>query len=115
MSDRGRLDRLVQVSALKRDLALADLSKAALARDRSRAQLAALDRESPPTDLPALADQQVRLAYRHWADRRRAELNLILARQTVDWLARRDAAAQAFGRAEVLGKLALRHPGSGGA
>lgn len=109
MKDRDQRDRLREVSALRRDIALAELKKAALARERSRAQLAALEAESPPTDLPTLTDLQVRLAYGRWAERRRAELNLALARQTADWLIRRDTAAQAFGRAEVLEELARRH------
>jgi hypothetical protein len=113
MSDRDRMDRLREVSALKREMALADLTKAAHARERSRAQLAALDAESPATDLPALTDLQVRLAYSRWAEKRRADLNLTLARQTADWLMRRDAAALAFGRAEVLDELVRRLVRSG--
>jgi len=108
MSDKERLTRLQQISALQRDLALTDLSSAALARDHSLTQIAALDRESPATDLPALVEEQVRFAYRCWADERRAELNLTLARQTAEWMAQRDAAALSFGRAEVLDRLAKR-------
>ncbi len=105
MNGRDRLARLRQISALQRDLALAEVSRAARARERSLAQLAALDSESPATDLPAIADQQIRIAYRLWADKRRAELNLILARQTVEWMAKRDAAALTLGRTEVLERL----------
>jgi hypothetical protein len=47
--------------------------------------------------------------YQHWADLRRAEINLVLARQTVDWMEARGAAQSAFGRAEVLRQLQIKH------
>jgi hypothetical protein len=46
--------------------------------------------------------------YERWAEARRAEINLTLARQTAEWIEARDAARQAFGRADALRRLSDR-------
>ena len=48
---------------------------------------------------------RARLAHARWADARKRMLNQRLAMVNADYLARRPAAARAFGRAEVLDKL----------
>jgi hypothetical protein len=51
---------------------------------------------------------QAGLLYERWAEARRAEINLTLARQTAEWIEARDAARQAFGRADALRRLSDR-------
>jgi hypothetical protein len=48
------------------------------------------------------------MRYALWADQRRSEINLVLARQTVEWVEARQEAARAFGRNQVLQKLRER-------
>ena len=103
---RRALQPLVGISQLILDAALADLRRAADARDESLARLCDLATVPCPTDLPLAAVAQADLLYARWADARRAEINLTLARQTADWLGARDAARRAFGRADALRKLA---------
>jgi len=90
------------------DHKLAALTRAAAARDESKTRLAGLSRPLAETDLPLAAAAQAGLLYEHWAEARRAEINLTLARQTVEWIRARDAARQAFGRADALRRLSDR-------
>jgi hypothetical protein len=48
------------------------------------------------------------LVYDRWADVRRAELNLVIARQTAEMLEARSEAGTAFGRLQALQGLAKR-------
>ncbi|WP_431297582.1 hypothetical protein [Tabrizicola sp. BL-A-41-H6] len=108
MTQKSDVANLIALTALVLDQRLQQLRLAAAARDRSRRQIAALD--LPPTDhdLPLPIAGQVSLAYERWADLRRTELNALIARQTVEWMAARSAASLAFGRAEALRGLAAR-------
>ena len=108
MSGTDRLARLAQLAGMVRDLRLADLERAGRARAESRARLAGLTVDPCAADLGAIAAAQAEVRYQSWAEARRAEINLTLARQTAEWLEARDAACHAFGRAEVLRKLAGR-------
>jgi hypothetical protein len=74
-------------------------------------QIAALDHPAEPEGLDLAPAAQVALRYQLWADIRRAELNTVLARQTADWLAAREDARHAFGRAEALRGIATRLKG----
>lgn len=99
-----RLAPLRIIADLLREQALKDLRAASDACTQSRAHLAAL----APTPLAADADPADRrnaMLHQGWADRRRAEINLVLARQTAEWIEARAAAARALGRAEVLRKM----------
>ena len=96
---------LVEISQLMLDHKLAALTRAAAAREESRTRLAGLSRPLAETDLPLAAAAQAGLLYERWAEARRAEINLTLARQTVEWIEARDAARQAFGRADALRRL----------
>lgn len=107
MSRAKDLARLQALAGLMRDHRLAQLQQAAERRLQSQEQIAALER-SVTTDLPPVAGQLVALRYQAWADRRRADLNLVLARQTADWINARDAARKAFGQAEALRGLLAR-------
>lgn len=112
MSRAQDLAMLGQLARLVLDHRLSLLRQAADRRERSRQQIADLDRMAGPADLPTVTAGQVALRYQLWADARRTELNTQLARQTVDLLGARQDAETAFGRAEALrgiaGRLAVR-------
>ncbi len=106
---------LERLARLILDARLAELRQAAAAREASRAALEALNRpaSAPGDEVPPLIQAQTELRYQAWADKRRAEINLRLERQTATWMERREAAAQAFGRAEALSRIAARWPRRG--
>lgn len=99
---------LVEISQLMLDQKLAALTRAASAREESKARLAGLSQPPAETDLPLAAAAQAGLLYARWAEARRAEINMTLARQTAEWIEARDAARQAFGRADALRRLSDR-------
>ena len=99
---------LVDISRLMLDHRLAALTRAAAAREESKARLAGLSQPSAETDLPLAVAAQASLLYERWAEARRAEINLTLARQTAEWIEARDAARRAFGRADALRRLSER-------
>lgn len=106
MSRAGDLQRLLALAEMVREARRAALARAMAAREETRARLTALDRPGP-ADLDPLAAAQAALRYGRWADARRAELNLGLARQTAAWIDARGDAALATARTDVIG--ALRH------
>lgn len=108
MTGDAPLARLARLSGMIRDLRLADLERAGKARAESRARLAGLALDPCPSDLGAIAAAQAELRYQSWAEARRAEINLTLARQTAEWLEAQDAARRAFGRSQALKALAAR-------
>ena len=85
---------------------MGQLQDAAEKRAQSLQQIAALDRPEAAANLPPVAASLVALRYQAWADLRRRELNLVLARQTAEWIAAQEAARTAFGKAEALRGLA---------
>lgn len=109
MSKGQDLTRLKQISRLLLETNLARLNLAAQARQQSEAQLAGLE-ERPASEgaLPEVAAQMAALNYQRWAETRRAEINLVLAKQTAEWIEARDAACLAFGRDHVLQALKTR-------
>ena len=110
MSETEKLQRLAQVSQVMLDARMLSLEKAARARQASLDLLAELDRPMPSGDLAPLVMAEVALRYALWADQRRSELNGILANQTVEWTEARQEAARAFGRNQIVQKLAGRKP-----
>lgn len=96
------LKKLQAITDLVLDARQLRLRQACDARERSVSQLQALAVPEPRADLPVVAGELVSLTYQRWADLRRAELNAVIARQTVEMMAARAAAALAFGRAEAL-------------
>ena len=106
MSMARDLARLKQLAGLTLDHRLGQMRAASLALERSRDQMDAINEAAKPADLPLVAGARAEWAYRRWADQRRSELNLVIARQTADWLTARDAAKTAFGRNEALSGLA---------
>jgi hypothetical protein len=108
MTRAGDIAGLGNLSGLVLDHRLSILREAAVRRDQSIAQIAALNLQTETTDLPPVEAGQVAFRYQLWADARRAELNSLLSRQTADWLAAREEAKLAFGRAEALKGLVGR-------
>jgi hypothetical protein len=98
------LDRLGRLSRLILDLRLAEVQAANRAREESLGHLRALESASA-SDLDPLAAARAQLGYDRWAEARRAEINLGLARQTAVWMAAQDKARHAFGQAEAVRAL----------
>ena len=105
MSDREKLAQLRQISQLTLDMRLFALEQAARARQASLDHLAELAKPHGPHDLNEVIAGEVAMRYQNWADHRRADINLTLARQTSDWVEARQEAALAFGRNAVILKL----------
>lgn len=105
MTKKDQLQRLQQVAALMFDSKLALLKTVARARQDTEDHLVNLATAPvllPDLDPMAMAMAVARLRYEGWADVRRAELNLILARQTAAWLDAREEARFAFGKTQAL-------------
>ena len=102
-----RLEALARVSQIMLDMRLAELRAAAAACTATRSTLAevSLPRAAPENNLAPAALSRAGMLYDRWAEARRAEINLTLARQTAIWLESRDAAAMAFGRDRTLARL----------
>ena len=62
----------------------------------------------PGEELEPITAEKVGMAYDRWADARRSELNLVIARQTAAWIEQRGEAQAAFGRVQALQGLATR-------
>lgn len=108
MNDTARLRALKQIADLLSERDIARLSKAQNQKAQTEGLLRALDQTHEPTNLALAASAKVVERYGHWTSNRRIALNQQLARDTAAWLGARDAAQQAFGRAEVLKKLLIR-------
>jgi len=111
MSRSKDFDRLADVAQLMLDTRLAQLREVSAQLDGSRKQLAALNAAARPSDLPLVAAEKVGLVYDRWADVRRSELNLVVARQTAEWIETRAEAGTAFGRLQSLKGLEDRLKG----
>jgi hypothetical protein len=109
MSQKQQLAKLGQLANLLLDSRLAVLQAAARAKLESEAQLAGLMAPQPLAEqISEIAGALAALNYQRWADARRAELNMLLARQTVTWMEARDHAREAFGKKQALGGLATK-------
>ncbi len=97
-----RLKRLEALAGLRLDLGLSRLRIAAEAKAGSEAKLAVLAEQRPPSTLDPVREALAEARWQTWADARRAQLNLVLARQTAEWLQARDDARIDFGRNEAL-------------
>lgn len=102
MTKTKTLARLGQISKLVLDVKLAALQAAAHRRQQSLDLLANLDGVVAKTDLTPVVAYQAELRYQLWAEARRAEINLVLARQTAEMLVAQDNAGQAFGKDQAL-------------
>jgi hypothetical protein len=108
MTTARDLARLAELAQLMLDHRLCQLRAAASELDRSRMQLQALSASSPPADLPLVTAARAELVYDRWAEVRRADLNLVIARQTAEMIEARSEAGTAFGRLQALNGLAKR-------
>ncbi len=105
MSEREKMARITTLSQLVLDGRLAALDRASRARQASLDHLTELNRPLRPTDLSPIVEGEVAMRYQLWADQRRSEINLMLARQTAAWVEARQEAATAFGRNQALRTL----------
>lgn len=109
MTRQDQMRRLQQVAGLMFDSKLIDLRAAARAMQETRDHLADLEaRPADPAGLPQIALIVAALHYDRWADARRAELNLTLARQTATWLDAQGAARLAFGKTQAVAAVTAK-------
>lgn len=94
--------KLQVLTQLILDAKLQALRQATEARERSLMQRDALTNLQDPGDLPVAVAESVGLAYSRWADHRRADLNTVIACQTVACLVARTDASTAFGKVQAL-------------
>lgn len=106
------LARLLRLSEMVRDRDMALLRSATLAREKSEAHLADLAKPMRTEGLAPMASALAEIRWQKWADHRKAEINLQLARQIVEWDEARDKACQTFARAEVLRRALLQKSAS---
>lgn len=100
MTKRNQLDQLQQIAGLLLDSRLAQLKICARAMQETKDNISGLAAlPAQPGDLAAAVAE---LRYQRWADVRRAELNLTLARQTASWLDAQADARNAFGKTQGL-------------
>ncbi|MFM7335071.1 MAG: hypothetical protein ACKO2N_02835 [Tabrizicola sp.] len=106
MSKTKDLAQLADLAQLMLDHRLGTLKTSSDRLEQSRMQLLALNQSAEPFDLDPVTTIRVGLEYERWADQRRAELNLVIARQSAAWLEARGEAQMAFGRLQALRALA---------
>ncbi|QYZ69811.1 hypothetical protein [Neotabrizicola shimadae] len=103
------LRRLQVLSDLIRDSRLEAVKQAAQAEVQTCRRLEALSQNGAALDLHPAAAHAASLAYESWAELRRRELLVTLARQRAELAEAEAAARDAFGRAEaiksILGRL----------
>jgi hypothetical protein len=104
MRQTEQLQRLNDLAKLILDQRLARLQACAAARQGSLQRLQDLA-PKPAEDADPFEQATRLMRYEVWADTRRREINMLLARQTVGWLEARSEAQGALGRADVLRKL----------
>jgi hypothetical protein len=108
MKTSGDIERLADLAQLMLDHRLGQLRASTSELERSRMQLLSVNQAAQPAGLDPVTAEKIALTYDRWADRRRSELNLVIARQTVNVIEARGAAQTAFGRVQALQGLATR-------
>lgn len=106
MTGPDRLDRLAELAAMIRDAELARLAEASRRQDAARAALARFDAAAPGAAPGGVDATLIAARHQEWRAARRAQLNIALARETAAWSGVQDCAALAFGRSDVLARLA---------
>ncbi|MFV0492039.1 MAG: hypothetical protein ACK5M4_09485 [Pseudorhodobacter sp.] len=104
MTRRRDLSQITALSKMLLDNDLQHLQKAATRRNAIAARLTGL----APAEAPGLnpvTEARLRDRYQVWADGKRMEINLALARAQAEWLEQRDKATQSLARHDVLRKL----------
>jgi hypothetical protein len=110
MKGQPRIRHLEAIARVGLDRDLAELKAATDRREALKARLAGLEPAAAP-GLDPLTAARIGAAHQIWADARRAEINIALARSTADWLDRQDKTRKSFGRWQVLGRLAAEKEG----
>ncbi|MEZ5910866.1 MAG: hypothetical protein R3D84_00530 [Paracoccaceae bacterium] len=114
MAERAAMARLADLAQMLSDAQMVRLRKSAEAREEAERALARLDSlADPPADSGAFMGasmEQAGFRFQLWADRRRAEVNTLLARRKAQYLQDRDGAARAFGRAMAVSRLLGEKP-----
>ncbi len=108
---KHKLAHICRLSDMIFDVQQMRLSAATRLRQESLDRLASLAMPSAQ-DLDPLTAAKAHLRYQLWADQRRAEINLNLARQTAAWHEAQVETRHAFGRTEALRLLEARRRGS---
>lgn len=106
------LPHLARIADLLRDQKLEALRVAAARIAATEALIAGLAVPAA-ADLPVLAEARAALRYEAWAERRRRELATVLQAEKAELRKRQADAAQAFGRAQVIGRLRDRAAAKG--
>ncbi|WP_145105351.1 hypothetical protein [Cereibacter sediminicola] len=104
MKPKDEIVRLRDLAQMVLDVRLAELGRVARERQSCLDGLKALE-AMPASDLDPVTAAQVALSYQAWADGRRSEINLALARHTAEWKSRTSSARTALARAEALRRL----------
>lgn len=104
-----KLRGLQKISGVILDRRLALLQACLAARSTSLQLLQDLEPKESGEKVEPIALAKSNLQYQAWVDRRRAEINILLARQTVDLIEARKMAMSAFGRADVIRHLIVRN------
>ena len=108
MSNIKNLSRLTDLAQLMLDHQLSVLRSSSDRLEQSRMQLSTVNQAAQPVDFDPIISTRVGLQYDRWADVRRSELNLVISRQTADWLEARGEAQTAFGRVQALNSLTTK-------
>lgn len=109
MKKRKEIARLRSLTDMVLQAQLAQLNGAIAARQKTQDQIAGLQITGPYiAGQEGIAHALAQLQYQHWAERRRCELNVVLARQTAQYLEARARAQLAFGKTQGLDMLAAR-------
>jgi hypothetical protein len=111
MTVSSKINALQQIADVMLDQRLLALRAANTARTETEMKIAALEVPGGWEDCSLQAAGRAELLYQAWADARRKDLNLNLARQTVAKMEAEDAARLAFARHTALQKLALQKRG----
>jgi hypothetical protein len=102
------LPRLTGLCQMLSDTALATLMHATRQKAETQALLDQLSQIPSATDLGLVQIAQAELMYQSWVGSRRANLNLLLAEQTIAVNHAKIAAGLALGRVESLTKISKR-------
>lgn len=111
MTRKEDFSRIASLADLLLDHRLSQMRQAAAQLERSQMQMAAIEKAAAPADLPEVISGLVGVDYRRWADVRKAELNIVMARQTAAAIAARAEAEMAFGRVQALRGISARLQG----
>lgn len=106
MNLADRVQDMRHLTALILEAEQTRLRKLASDRDLTLAQLARMESLPEATGLDPLADARADLAYQRWAEVRRRDLMIVLARQTAEWREAQESLRRAFGRDLAMGRVA---------